>query len=230
MAGATQYVMLMCSLPTHPGDLFKARQTAISRIGLDQRLRLLVPEHAQDLALIEQVVHWNRLPMGLTDAEFMVRANEVFVQVRNEFVKKLVTFRLQQRGMLAALRRRNLGLPPPTRQDIWGCDAWLPQIQRNWQQPDFGLSGVVPWLAEADRLLRDGDNAGLQRLSMQVVWKQFRTVAGGHLFDFEAVVIYVLRWNMVDRWVNFDAEAAQKRFQKLVDEGLGAHKQALNWH
>ena len=228
MGRADQYVMLICSLPVHPANLFKAQQTTISRLRLDKRLKLLEPRHMEELALIEKVVQWKRLPMELTDEDFLRQAGELFAKVESAFVKDIVNFRLELRSLIAALRRRHLGQDAPSDKEVWGCERWLPTIRRHWQQPDFGLSGAVPWIAEANKLLESGDSAGLQRLQMEVNWNHYRRVAGGHLFDFEAVVIYVLRWDMIDRWVRYDGQAAQARFQRLVEEGLEPVKAVLN--
>jgi hypothetical protein len=43
----------------------------------------------------------------------------------------------------------------------------------------------------------------------------------GHWFDFEAVVIYVLRWDLIARWIGQDGAAALRRFDGLVENGLG---------
>jgi len=227
MARADQYVMLICSLPAHPANLFKAQQTTLSRRRLDKRLKLLEPRHAKDLALVEEVLHWSRLPMGLADHEFLQRTQDVFKQVESAFVKELVGFRLEQRSLLALLRKRQLGHDGFTDDEVWGCRRWLSTIRRHWQHPDFGLKSAVPWLAEANQLLESGDIAGLQRQQMELNWSRYHRVAGGHIFDFEAVVIYVLRWDMIDRWVRYDGQAAQARFQALVDAGLGSFKSAL---
>ena len=165
--------------------------------------------------------------MGLTDAEFLRQARELFATLESAFVKDIVNFRLELRSLVAALRRRRLGMAAPGDQEVWGCRRWLPSIRRQWQQPDFGLKMAVPWIAEANKLLESGDSAGLQRLQMELNWNHYRRVAGGHTFDFEAVVLYVLRWDMIDRWVRYDGQAAQVRFQKLVEEGLGKFREVL---
>jgi hypothetical protein len=41
-----------------------------------------------------------------------------------------------------------------------------------------------------------------------------------HYFDFEAVIIYLNRWSLVDRWARYNGEAAVERFRKLVDSGI----------
>ena len=74
-------------------------------------------------------------------------------------------------------------------------------------------------MAAAHRLLSANDSVALERLQFAVNWKMLQRVETGHYFDFEAVVIYVMRWSMVDRWIRYNGEAAVERFRKLVDAG-----------
>jgi hypothetical protein len=45
-----------------------------------------------------------------------------------------------------------------------------------------------------------------------------------HPFDLEAVVIYVLKWGIFDRWATANREDAARRFDALTDEGLGTYR------
>ena len=92
-----------------------------------------------------------------------------------------------------------------------------------WSEPGFRLEGVYPWVLEADRLLNDRDTVGLERLLLGLVWNKLGRAGEGHYFDFTAVVIYVLRWNIIARWTRNEGSKAVKRFHVLVDFGLGDH-------
>ena len=43
------------------------------------------------------------------------------------------------------------------------------------------------------------------------------TVGG---FDFEAVVLYVLRWDLVYRWLMYNGPRARQRFERMADTAL----------
>jgi hypothetical protein len=79
---------------------------------------------------------------------------------------------------------------------------------------------MFPWVLEANRLLNANDSLGLERLQFEVNWKMLEQLEAGHYFDFEAVVIYLMRWSLVDRWTRYDGGAAVKRFRTLVDSGI----------
>ena len=220
MNGSDKYVMLMSSLPFH-GPLFAAKRPPLSRIQLDQRLSILEDKDATLLRQIEDVMQWRNIPMGFTDTELCNRARTLIDQLEDGAVKETVIWRLEQRTVLAALRRRNQGLPTPGKHEHWGFGRWATYIASNWNEPTFRLERLYPWLGEAVKLLQQHETVALERLLLGVAWEQLARLGAGHDFDFEAVVIYVLRWNVIDRWTRYDSDVAAKRFALLVEAGLG---------
>lgn len=216
MAAADRYLMLITSLPAH-GELFAAKQTPLSRIRLDRRLRLLEPADAEDLAKLAQLTDWHRQDGG--DEAILARARQMLPTIGNAFALDLATWRLELRTLVAALRRRQAGGRPPSGR-AWGLGRWVPHIARYWGEPHLRLERVYPWLPEAKRLLERGDALGLERLLLGAVWAHLARIAEGHYFDFEAVVIYVARWDLVARWTGYDGDAALARFDELVEASL----------
>ena len=80
-----------------------------------------------------------------------------------------------------------------------------------------------PWLPQAAGLLASGQALALERLLLERAWRHHSRLQVGHYFDFVAVVIYVLKWNMVARWSRISQQGARDRFLQLVDAGLGHH-------
>ena len=214
------YITLIASLPSRE-TLFVAKQAPLSRLKLDQRLRVLSDEDSASLKMIEDALDWRSLPMKLTEQDVISRSRRILQHVDNETLQQIVRDRLEIRSCIAALRRRALGEGPPSKGTPWGIGRWVDHIARNWTEPTFRLDGVFPWLREANRLMREGDTVALERLVLAEADKRLRRLAGEHLFDFEAVVIYVLQWSMVDRWSRYNAEVAVRRFDDLTEAGLG---------
>lgn len=219
MAAVDRYVMLITSLPGH-GELFGAKQTPLSRFRLKQRLALLEAGDAEDLAKLGALTDWYRLGMDEGDEAIVRRARQVLPTIANAFVRDLATWRLELRTLVAALRRRHAGEGPPSSSRDWGFGRWVPHITRYWGEPHLRLERAFPWLAEAKRLLETGDALGLERLLLGVVWEHLERVSEGHHFDFEAVVVYCARWDLVARWTAYDADAALARFDELVEAAL----------
>lgn len=214
----------MASLP-YLGELFQAQQTPLSRLKLEARLKMLSDEDAALLQQIQALIRWHYLPLEGTDAAIVAAAERFFQQVQNPLLRETVAFRLELHTLVAALRRRQQGEDVPPIGASWGYGRWVKHIERHWTEPTFQLQGVFPWLPEAHQLLHTEETVALERLLFSYVWHRLGQLGAGHYFDFEAVVIYVLRWDLIDRWVRYDGEAAVERFKTLVDAGIGEFSQ-----
>jgi hypothetical protein len=223
----TRYVMLISSLPFH-GPLFGAHHTPLSRLRLEQRLRVLELDDARTLRQLTEILDFIHHSMDLTDAELVHRTRTLEAELTSDLLRDLLRFRMEMRTLLAAARRRRRGETGPPQEPGWGYGRWVGTIERNWHEPGFRLERVFPWVTEAERLLRANDSLGLERLKLTVTWAHLDRMSEGHWFDFEAVVIYVLRWDLIARWLNQDADAALARFDDLVDAGLGTHAEVFH--
>jgi hypothetical protein len=219
MSASHRYAMLITSLPYH-GALFGARQAPLSRIRLRQRQRLLEEQDRACLRTVANLLEWSRQGMECSDAAFVALAKAELPKLDNAFARELVIWRLELRTVVAALRRRHQGQAAPAGRDGWGYGRWLGHIRRHWNEPQFRLERVYPWLAQARTLLESGDALALERLLLNAVWEHLDRVSEGHYFDFEAVLIYSMRWDLVARWTAYRGEAAVTRFDEMVQDGL----------
>jgi hypothetical protein len=209
-----RYVMLLTSLP-HLGPLFRARQTPLSRPALDRRLRGLEPEDRAVLERVTGVLSWSRLDLDERDATLVRRAEAVLAGLDSPTLGAAIIHRLEVRTAVAALRARHLERPrPPAPAFGFGRAARI--AVRRWEEPHLGLERVLPWLPEARSLLQAGDARGLERLLLAVVWRRLGRLAREHQFDLEAVVLYVLRWQIQDRWTRQHPGLATRRFQTMA--------------
>ena len=218
--------MLLSSLPYH-GALFSARVTPLSRIRLQERLSLLDPEDLREVDAMAGLLDWYRHPVQKSDEEIVKLAKQVIPELRSPFARELLTWRLEMRTLIAALRRRRDGEEITAAGDEWGYGRWLAHISKYWNEPCFRLEGVYPWLPEAATLMEQGDPVALERLMLEKVWKFLQKMEEGHLFDYERVLIYLFRWDLVGRWTVADGEAAEVRYATLVAEGLQEIDQAM---
>ena len=131
--------------------------------------------------------------------------------------------RLEQRTIMAALRRRSAGKPAPEPREPWGWGRWVSHIQRHWGAPAFGLAGSLPWVPRLERLLDAHDSLGLERELLTLSWTWMARAAPTRFFTFDAVALYVLRWDIIARWAEYDGQAARERFEVLVAAGLGPY-------
>lgn len=214
--------MLIASLPS-PQALRSAKRAPLSRLKLDQRLRVLTDEDANTLRLVESVVDWRHFPTSISELEVLQRARLALSAISNETLCEIVCHRLEIRTCIAALRRRLRG-EGPAQNSPWGFGRWVNHIERYWAEPLFHLEHVFPWLAEADKKIRAADVYGLETLLLEQSYKHLQRNEYVNAFTIEAVVIYVLKWNIVDRVTRYNGRSATKRFDDLTQSGLGVYK------
>jgi hypothetical protein len=147
--------------------------------------------------------------------------DRVLVAARTAALRELVAFRLGVRTLVAALRRKRLGRPAPRSEERWGVGPWTRSVARRYADPDFGLEHVLPWLPAARHLLESGDAVGLEQLLFGLVWDELERLTRRDRLGFGAVLAYVFKWDLVDRWLRRDAALAARRLDALALEALG---------
>lgn len=214
-----RYTLLLSSLPPQPANLFSTKILPISRIQLDKRLSVLEAGDSEDLARIERLLHWSK--MHEADDEHIVETGMVELElIRSQFLREIVLWRLELRTILTALRRKHAGDTLPATEPFYGFGNRLHLIRRNWQKPDFGLGQALPWLKQAQQLMADDQTLALDKLMLNLNWQYYNRLSLGHYFDFPAVVLYVLRWDLIHRWVSYDQDRALLRFNELVSAAM----------
>lgn len=213
----TTYYTLVASLPRLP-HFEDAEWLPLSRKQLDQRLSMLTLEHANELSLAEALVKWQRQPVTRTSEQVAARYRRVMPQLSEPALREFVEYRMAQRSALVALRRRQLGLGPPSADEVWGVGPWLHLMTDDWERSDLGLEHLLPWLGEAAQLLESGAALELERLLMNAVWTRLGRIAERSPFGIEPVIAFVFRWDILQRWLSYDADKGKTRFQELVME------------
>jgi len=215
---ADRYILLMASLPSI--RLLGEKELPINPARLAERMKLLEPEDRAELEAIAAILSWNRIDTGEDDAAYVARAERTLAAIRSATLRAAALERLEIRTVIAALRRRHAGEPAPAQGTLWGIGRQVDTIRRNWSQPDFGLGRQMPWIGPAREKLESGDSAGLERLILDTTWRAAGRHEFGHEFDFEAVVFYLMRWQLADRWARYDADGAAARFAQLLEAAL----------
>ena len=213
------YHMLVCSLPALPARFDDPGPLPISPERLQDRLRLLAPGDAEEMGRFLDVLVWSRTYAERDDAAVVRRYGELLRRIRRPLVREVAETAVDARMVLTALRRRRRGLCPP---EI-GVGRWTENIQRHFAEPDFGLGRIFPRLAELNRLLEASNLAAFHRALLGATWDHLRWRAGEHVFSFEAVVLYVARWELMRTWREQDADRGRAVFESLVTEALGEH-------
>jgi hypothetical protein len=215
---SNSYYMLISSLPPLP-PRFERGRLPISLERLNDRLRMLEPEDAQEIARLAEVLRWSQQFEESSDRA-VVKGYDILMQgITTPLIRELLTVPMDMRMITVALRRRRRGLGPPA----IGVGRYVQHIRRHFNRPDLGLSNVFPGIVQLGPLLEQGDVLNCQRGLLGLTWSYLRKLADNYYFSFEAVVLYVARWNIIRQWHELEATRGRAIFETLVEEALGEH-------
>jgi hypothetical protein len=216
---SNRYHMLISSLPVLPPRL-DVERLPITFERLQGRLRMLEPEDAEEIERLLAVLRWGNQFEEPSDVAVVQRCNALMQDITNPLVRDLLTYGMDVRMIAVALRCRRRGLPlPPV-----GVGQWFDHIRRHFNQPDFKLGQVFPGIPEAEQLLAQGELLTLYRqYVLGATWTYLKKRAEDYYFSFEAVVLYIARWDIMRRWQQLEAERGRAIFETLVTEALGEY-------
>ena len=213
----TSYYTLIGSLPALPRHFEQAERVPISQLQLDERLKMLAPRDAQVVDEMADFLAWERQPLERTDQEVLQHYDQFVAIVDNRFARELIRHAMTVRTIMAGLRCRRLQLEPPV-----GVAPVAAQIARQWSHPDFRLGGRYPWIADVDARLAADAPFDLERTRLDIIWRHTGKLAQQNdPFSFAAIVLYLIRWETVYRWIRRDAAVGQEKFEQLVSNAMG---------
>ncbi len=212
------YYTVVASLP-HLPYFANAERLPLSRLRLEQRLRMLDADESGQIFQAELLVGW-RLPLGKFRSSGNIAAHyKTALQIIDQPVlREFVEYRLDMQTVIAALRIRQAGLDPQQYPGTWGIGRWVKHIEAHWDAADFHLRTVYPWLPDAANYLATANAIALDRLLMETVWRKLSRVGDVNPFGFGAITAFVFKWDILQAWLLRDANAAKQRFQILIEE------------
>lgn len=211
----TEFITIASSLP-RLGDSFKIAEPPISRLQLEKRLKLLPEEYAGLLFKLELLVWHSWFKPQYSVLELKKRYNEVH-KTESVFIKDLVDWYLNLRSLIAALRLRLVQQEAPKQPKEEWISTHNHQIIQHWQEPDFGLKALYPWLSTINNALAQKDSAAVEEFVLTHIWQHLICQERGHYFDFENLVIYLLRWDLIQYWSQFNKEKVLQAIDDLCD-------------
>ncbi|KAA5539708.1 DUF2764 family protein [Roseiconus nitratireducens] len=213
----TSYYTLVASLPPLPQP-FDSGPLPITRSTLRSRLDLLDDDDRMVVDQISRFFVWDRQPLDRTDEEVWQTHQRLMEQIDNPLVRQVVNHRFDMRTIVAAIRRKRDQEGPPI-----GVPPLAGMIRRNWDAPDFNLSTRYRWIGPFAEAAAAGKVVQAQHILFTDLWNTWTRIAQQYHFTFESILLYLARWEIVERWTSRDADAGRERFNDLIRETLGEY-------
>lgn len=214
MTATTNYYSLVASLPHMPRS-FEIERVPISRIQLQQRLKLLGDRDKSTVEQVQGFLLWDRQRPERTDDEVQMEYDRLMKSISNSLVRDIINHRMDVRTITCALRRRRLGL-----ESAAAVGQHTDHIRKNWQHPDFRLVREHPWIPHVRESLDAGEPLEVERQLLGATWNRWVQLADQFYFSFETILLYLARWEIVDRWTRLDETAGRQKFDELLTQTL----------
>ncbi len=209
------YYTLIASLPHLPTH-FDVERPPISRPRLNQRLKDLDEPDAEVVQQLANFLAWDRQTLDRSEQNVIDDYERLRQEIHHPIVLEIVDNRINIRTIVSALRRRRNGQDPPR-----GVGQLVQPIRDRWKEPQFGLQKRYPWIEPFEQCMLNGEAVAAERHLYEFTWRLYSRMADQFQFSFEAVLLYLARWSIVDRWTSRDREAGLARFDQLLEETLG---------
>jgi hypothetical protein len=209
--------MLVTSLPSLPVR-YDGGRLPISLHTLQDRLRLLSENDWKIVEKLSEFFVWDRQPLDRTDQKVWEAFQQLRREINNALARQVIDYRIDMRTVVAGLRRKRFNEGP---MDGFGeLASW---IRRHWNQPYFELSKRYPWIVAFSNAVESGRLLEAQQILFDDLWTKWTRLAQQFHFTLETIILYIARWEIVERWTSLDATEGRRRFDFLLSETMGEY-------
>ncbi len=138
---------------------------------------------------------------------------EYAMKNRNTFVSEWFELNLNINNMLTALTARKYNL---NREDYIVGENEVARSLRTSNARDFGLGDSVSYLNDVQRIAEEQDLLLREKKIDQLKWQWLEDQTFFKPFDIESVFAYLLKLEIMERWVSLDRVTGEKTFRTLV--------------
>lgn len=131
----------------------------------------------------------------------------------NRFVTQWYELNLNINNILTAFTCRKYGLD---KADYIVGDNQVARSILSSNARDFGLDEIVDYLPELQRIVEEQDLSVREKKKDLLKWKWLDDNTLFKVFDIECVFAYMLKLEMIERWVTLDKATGEKTFRQIV--------------
>lgn len=134
-------------------------------------------------------------------------------QCSNRFVREWFAYEWKLKNLMVALncRRLHLEIAP----QLVGENEFCQQLASSTAR-DFGLQSVFPQTETVLRLMDDSDLLQRERKLDAMSWEYLDGLCTSYYFSVEVLLAYLVKLQMIERWMQLDAKAGEEMFRQLI--------------
>lgn len=133
----------------------------------------------------------------------------------NKFMQQWFSFEKNLRNVLAALTARKFKLD--VNQYVIGDDEVSRTIARS-QSRDFGLHDLFPQVEKIIQIFETTQLAEREKSIDVLRWNYLDELNTFHYFSIEVILAFIIKLQIVQRWMTLDAKAGTEIFRRLLKD------------
>ena len=146
------------------------------------------------------------------------------MKCKNRFVSEWFELNLNVSNILTAIVCRKFGLEKENY--IVGDNGVAEQLKMSNAQ-DFGMGNLLDYFSELQRLMEE-TNLQLREKGVDLLrWNWLDENTFFKPFDIESVFAYLVKLEMIERWISLDKETGEKTFREIVSVMKKGSRDAL---
>ena len=132
----------------------------------------------------------------------------------NQFVSSWFEFNLNVNNLLSALTARKYKIEVAP--NIVG-NTEVSEAIRTSNARDFGISGTLEYFEQLLRISETDELVDRERKIDLLKWNWMEDAVFFNYFTVERIFVFLLRLEMIERWISLDKEKGSELFRKMID-------------
>ncbi|MDR1551968.1 MAG: DUF2764 domain-containing protein [Prevotellaceae bacterium] len=135
------------------------------------------------------------------------------LKTKNTFINQWFTFDRDLRNIQAAIVARRL--------HIDASDYFVGKNAENFAKStaaDFGLGSEIEWIYKIIQIAEIADACERERKIDLFRWEKIEDISVYNYFDIDAVLAFMQKADIVERWLSLDKQTGKEMFKKLIDD------------
>jgi len=155
---------------------------------------------------------------GLEESNLTSHFYRASLRSKNRFISEYFKFDLNVRNIRAAYLARKSKQRP---EDFLVGSNEVTETLTTSKAPDFGLGLVFEDATEVLSIMENKNILEREQLLDKLKWNRASEITKFNYFDLDALLAFLLKASLVERWAKMDKKTGEELFKKLVEEVRG---------